>query len=172
MVGTAEKLAQYVRSLPNFTVYESAGGSYNHMGATIADAVLQANNKYESNVAPRVARILNAYPEARTTSAVVELLNSVPAREFLNWGGEDRAQRFRQVAGLFKTESLETEVDQRTWLESAGNRAKLDAIYGIGEKTIDYFKILCGESTSAVDRHLLGFLDLAGIKRSNYREAQ
>jgi hypothetical protein len=172
MVSTAEKLTQYVRSLADFTVYESAGGSYNHMGATIADAVLQANNKYESNVTPRVTRILRVYSEARTTSAVVELLKSVPAKEFLNWGGEDRALRFCQIAGLFKTERLETEFDLRAWLESRANRAKLDAIYGIGEKTIDYFKILCGESTSAIDRHLLGFLDLAGIKTSSYQGAQ
>src|SRR5271168_1681528 len=101
MVIASEQLAQYVRSLPDFVVYQVIDGPYNHMGATIADAVLQANNKYESNVAPRVERILKKYPGTRTTSAVVALLESVSAKEFLSWGGDDRAQRFCEVAGLF-----------------------------------------------------------------------
>lgn len=167
-----EKLAQYVRSLPDFKVYETIDVSYGHMGATIADAVLQANNKYESNVTPRVQRILAEYPEARTTSAVVLQLQSVPPTIFLNWGGEDRATRFCQVTELFKSAGVETEEDLGNWLTDPSNCAKLDAIYGIGQKTVDYFKILCGESTSAIDRHLLAFLELAGIKTSSYHDAQ
>jgi hypothetical protein len=49
---------------------------------------------------------------------------------------------------------------------------KLRCIKGIGPKTIDYFKNLAGISTSAIDRHLLGFLRLAGMEVANYHEAQ
>ena len=172
MAPVHEKLAAYVRSLANFRMYEAIDGCYNHMGATIADAVLHANNRYESNVTPRVQRILREYPDAKTTSAVLLRLQTVPATTFLNWAGEDRATRFRQVADLFKSQGVEDEGGLRTWLTIPLNCAKLDAIYGIGQKTVDYFKILCGESTSAIDRHLLAFLELAGIRVSSYSEAQ
>lgn len=172
MMTASEKLREYVCSLPDFTIYATIDGSYNHMGATIADAVLQANNNYKSNVTPRVERILREYPEARTTSAVLLQLKSAPAKVFLNWGGDDRAKRFCQVTDLFKSEGIETEADLRDWLTHPSNCTKLDAIYGIGQKTVDYFKILCGESTSAIDRHLLAFLELAGVKASGYQDAQ
>ena len=39
------------------------------------------------------------------------------------------------------------------------------AVRGIGPKTIDYFKILCGEQdTAAVDMHLTRFLEQAGVR--------
>ena len=166
----AENLARYVRSLPNFAIHES--GSYNHMGATIADAVLQANMKYSTHVEPRMNRILVQYPEARTISALVRLLSSISVKDFLSWRGEDRCQRFARIVRLFESEGIDTEADLRSWLAQDANREKLRSIKGIGPKTIDYFKILVGESTSAIDRHLLGFLKLAGIEAASYREAQ
>jgi len=44
MVSDAEKLAQYVRSLPGFSFYKTIDGNYNHIGATVADAVLQGKH--------------------------------------------------------------------------------------------------------------------------------
>lgn len=43
---------------------------------------------------------------------------------------------------------------------------------GIGPKTVDYFKILVGISTSAIDRHLFDFLRLAGLAPCGYVDAQ
>ena len=90
-----EKLARYVQSLSGFEFYKTIDGNYDHIGATIADAVLQANNKYSTHVKPRVNRILAQYPETRTTSSVLRLLESIAATEFLDWRGIDRAVRFR-----------------------------------------------------------------------------
>jgi hypothetical protein len=104
-----EKLARYVRSLPDFVVYETIDGNYNHIGATVADAVLQANLRYKTHVKPRVNRILAQYPEAGTTSSVLRLLVSITATEFLSWRGEDRAARFSRILGLFASEGIETE---------------------------------------------------------------
>ncbi|MHB8137987.1 MAG: hypothetical protein ACYDGO_06305 [Smithellaceae bacterium] len=167
-----ERLAQYVKSLPDFEFYETIDGNYDHIGATVADAVLQANMRYETHVKPRVNRILDLYPDACTTSSVLHLLKSIPATEFLSWRGKDRAERFSQVMDLFTAESIETEADLRAWLSQERNLSKLHLIKGIGPKTIDYFKILVGLSTSAVDRHLLNFLGLAGIARCSYLDAQ
>ena len=48
--GKAEHLAQYVRSLgAQFPIYTEIDGGYNHIGATIADAILQANRDYEKS---------------------------------------------------------------------------------------------------------------------------
>ncbi len=168
----SEKLVQYVRSLPGFVMYTTIDGNYNHIGATVADAILQANNRYATNVKPRVNRILTTYPEAKTTTSVLRLLKENGATEFLSWRGEDRTERFCRVLDLFVSENIENEADLRTWLLINANLLKLRSIKGIGPKTVDYFKILVGVSTSAIDRHLLNFLGLAGFAPCGYNEAQ
>jgi hypothetical protein len=167
-----EKLAHYVKSLPDFEFYQTIDGNYDHIGATVADAILQANNKYSTHVKPRVNRILVKYPQTRTTSSVLHLLESIAATEFLNWRGIDRAERFRKVLNLFAAEGIEVESDLREWLSQDSSLRKLRTIKGIGPKTTDYFKILVGVSTSAIDRHLLKFLGLAGLVPCGYLDAQ
>lgn len=171
-LSDSEKLVHYVRTLPGFEFYENIDGNYDHIGATVADAILQANNKYSTHVKPRVNRILAQYPDARTTSSVLCLLKRIPATEFLDWRGEDRAERFRQVLELFSADGIEVEADMRAWLANEANLPKLRSIKGVGPKTIDYFKILVGVSTSAIDRHLLNFLGLAGLAPCGYLDAQ
>ena len=171
-LSNPEKLAHYVKSLPGFVFYETIDGNYDHIGATVADAVLQANNKYSTHVKPRVNRILTLYPEARTTSSVLRRLELISATEFLDWRGEDRAERFRKVLELFSAEGIEVEADLREWLSKDANLPKLRSMKGVGPKTIDYFKILVGVSTSAIDRHLLNFLGLAGLAPCGYLDAQ
>ena len=171
-LSDSEKLANYVRSLLDFEMYLTIDGNYDHIGATVADAVLQANMRYETHVKPRIHRILAEYSRARTTSSVLHLLKTIPATEFLSWRGEDRAARFFQILDLFASHGIETETDLRAWLLQEKNLLKLRAIKGIGPKTVDYFKILVGFSTSAIDRHLINFLKLAGLTPGNYDEIQ
>lgn len=174
----SQKLANYVNALrlkKEFIVYDTIDGNYNHMGATVADAVLQANLRYKTHVEPRVERIRKNYPDAISTSAVLQLLESIPTTEFLFWRGKDRADRFDEVIRLFKSENIETENDLKRLFnadQSGILEQKLLCIKGIGQKTVDYFKILIGISTSAIDRHLLNFLEAAEIHNSNYNEAQ
>ncbi|MHB1606987.1 MAG: hypothetical protein ACYCTV_11475 [Leptospirales bacterium] len=167
-----EKLAQYVHSLPDFVVYENIDGDYNHIGATTADAVLQRNMRYKTHVKPRVNRILSTYPESRTTSAVLRLLETVSATEFLDWRGEDRAKCFSHVLGLLASENIETEAELRVWLSKYANLEKLRSIKYIGPKTVDYFKILVGMPTCAIDRHLEKFIGLPELEPRGYDETQ
>jgi hypothetical protein len=171
-LSKTEQLVRYVHSLPEFVIYTTIDGNYNHIGATVADAILQANNRYSTNVKPRVNRILATYPEAHTTTAALSLLENIGAKEFLSWRGEDRAERFCQILRLFASEHIENEAALRVWLLDSANIVKLRGINGIGPKTADYFKILVGLSTSAIDRHLLNFLKMAGIPSNDYNEAQ
>ena len=76
------------------------------------------------------------------------------------------------VLELLAAEGVETEIDLREWLSHEPNLQKLQSIKGVGPKTIDYFQILVGISTSAIDRHLLRFLADAGLAVSNYIDAQ
>lgn len=167
----ASKLVQFIRNLRGFYIVDEIDGNYNHIGATIADAILQANMKYETHVRPRVNRIKTKFPKAATISGLRYLLSKIGIEEFLEWRGEDRIKRFKDVVGLLADQGIETEQDFKAWLEHDENLQKLKAIYGIGLKTVDYFKILTGFQTNAVDRHLLNFLKIAGVHVSGYKEA-
>jgi hypothetical protein len=158
----ARRLAQYVRSLTDF-VYHKVDPPYGHIGATIADSVLQANNKYDTHVAPRIQRILKQWPNAKTVTVLLDLLRTVSTATFLNWKGEDRAKRFTSILHLLKSEQIDGEADLQTWLTKDTNLPKLLAINGIGPKTVDYLKIMVGLQSIAIDRRLLKFFVMAGI---------
>lgn len=168
----SEQLAQFVQEIANFEIYTKIDGNYDHIGAIIADAVLQANNKYATNVKPRIVRIITEYPNIKTTSGLTKLLQSIEVADFLNWRGIERTKRFKLVLDLFTTEGIETQENLREWLLIDFNLTKLRSIKGIGPKTVDYFKILSGIQTSAIDRHLLKFLEMAGIQPISYAHAQ
>ena len=165
-------LVYFVQSLSGFRIIDEIDGNYNHMGATIADAILQANMKYESHVRPRVNRIRTEYPEAATISGLRRLLSEITITEFLDWRGMDRTKRFKEVVDLLSNQGVNTERDFKKWLTIGNNLLKLREIHGIGPKTVDYFRLLTGFQTNAVDRHLLNFLKKAGIDVSGYDEAQ
>jgi len=158
----AQRLVDYIKSRPSF-VYYKCDEPYGHMGATVADSILQANNKYTTHVKPRVERILARWPDEKTVTELLNLLESVSPTDYLDWQGEDRACRFRDVLHLFKEEGVENESDLKVWLEKK-----------VGDKTVDYFRIMVGLQGVAIDRRLLRFLAMAGtpISQSNYRAAR
>jgi hypothetical protein len=141
-------------------------------GATIANAILQANRDYKLAVKPRVNRILRTYPDAQTTNSLLELLEYITIGEFLDYQSAIRAQGFKEVADLLLEEGVETTSDLRHWLTYPESVAKLRAINGIGPKTVDYLKILAGIPAIAIDRRLLKFLSMAGVNSLNYGNAQ
>jgi len=167
----AQRLFNYIKSLRGF-VYHKVDPPYGHMGATIADSILQANNRY-SSVTPRIQRILARWPRENTVTAVLDVLKSVPAVQFLNWNGKDRADRFCEVLLLLKREGVDSESEFRTWLGKETNLSKLRSVHGIGPKTVDYFRLMVGLQGAAIDRRLLKFLGMAGIPltQSDYSAA-
>ena len=166
------KLAEFIRGLSDFRIVTELDGNYRHLGATIADAVLQANMKWETHVRPRIRRIRANFPAAAALSSLKKTLVEKTTTRFLDWGGMDRVKRFDDIVDLFSSESIETEDDLRGWLLNERNLVKLAIIRGIGPKTIDYFKILTGIQTCAIDRRLLDFLRQADIVVSSYDEAK
>ena len=67
-MGKAELLRHCIESLPDFKLQKDAATGYDHMGALLVDAALQAGIRYETVVWPRVTAVLEHYPEAQTTS--------------------------------------------------------------------------------------------------------
>ena len=184
MTNGAERVAGFVRGLDDFEMVEDLALPYNHMGATITDAVLQAGLRYETVVWPRVQHVMTI-PEAATTSGFLAVLCERGGEEVVHWTHPEKLGRMEAVAELFIAEGIENEADLRTWLcgePAAGegaysacraNVAKLAAVHGIGPKTIDYFRILCGEQdTAAIDVHLTRFLEQAGVRVTGYEQAR
>lgn len=168
----ARRLVEYIHSLPDF-VYHEVGDSYGHIGATIVDAILQPRRDYDTFVAPRTKRILAKWPHERTVTAMLQLLRSLPASEFVNWEDTEnsgswlghRVERFCTILHLFNREEIESEADLKAWLMIDANLLKLHAINGVGPKTVDYLKILVAVqgAGAAIDSRLRKFLSMAGI---------
>ena len=168
-----KQLINYIESLSDFKIIKP-DIPYRHRGATITDAMLQAGIIWETVVKPRVLKLRDNYPEAKTTVGFLNLLERIGPRELLEWNDPEKPDRILAVTRLFIKEGIETEADLKTWLENNANILRLKEIRGIGNKTADYFKILSGIPTSAIDRHLIEFLNRADvdIDRISYSEAK
>lgn len=62
MRDPANKLTAYIATLPDWVLVEEEP-PYDHTGAVISDAGLQAGINYRWVVYPRVERVLSDYPE-------------------------------------------------------------------------------------------------------------
>jgi len=165
------QLVSYLQSLPGFEIVTPPEESYNHMGATLTDAVLQAGVNYKHVVQPRVERIRLNYPEATTANAFLVLLEQESTQRILNWKGQRKPDTLLTLTKFLVVQQVETESDLRSWLLSAENREALLTIKGIGAKTIDYLGLLVGEQTVAIDTHIFKLLRAANLPTQDYNKA-
>ncbi len=166
----AETVAAYIREHPTFVIVEPME-AYHHMGATLADAVLQRGINYEKVVQPRIERLLAAHPGATTTSAFARVVREHGATRVLDWKDGQKPRTLTALIDLLLEDGVETEDELRTWLQKPEHVGRLQRIKGIKDKTADYLKILAGIQTVAVDIHLFQFLTEAGVPTNNYPEA-
>ena len=164
----ARALADYVKSLTDFE-FVTVDDCFNHMGATITDAVLQAGINYDSVVAPRVQNLRDNYPEAATLDGFAKMIDEKGIDTFFGWKkGSRKLKTIEAVIDLFRSEGIQNEAQLKEWLTKDGNVSRLLDVHGIGNKTVDYFKILVGNNDAvAVDVHLYNFLKRAGIHVNN-----
>lgn len=139
-----------------------------HIGAVLADAVLQAGLNYTHVVKPRVISLMRRFPSACTTSVLVDLIGQYGATTLLNWKHPEKLQRFRELTNFFYVEAVETTTDLRSWLEILENKERLRFLRGVGPKTVDYIQSLVGLPAVAVDRHIRSFAELAGLDQLHY----
>jgi len=165
-------LVSYVRSLDDFQIAEPTAG-YEHMGAVVADATLQAGVKYRTVVEPKVARLIQDYPQCETTSVFLDCLKSDGPERVLGWSRGRKPETAVALAELLIAEDVETVGDFKAWVRFPTSRPKLLGISGIGPKTADYLGLLAGRTDlAAIDVHLNRFLRDAGISPVSYEQAQ
>jgi hypothetical protein len=167
-VSDSARLVEYIRSCVGFQILNEIDGNYGHIGATLADAVLQSNNNYERNVRQRIVRIRQHYADTISLKELKRLIARISVQEFLSWNGSRKPKTFSDLVNLLDQECVDTEEDLRHWLKLQASAEKLLDIPFVGRKTIDYLKILVGLPYAAMDRHLFGFLQEAGLTKSNY----
>jgi hypothetical protein len=144
---------------------------YQHMGATICDAILQAGLNYRSVVAPRINRMMHLWPSATTTSSFITKVDRYGLNEVLQWRDHVKLQRIEKLSDFMLSCGIETEAGLREFLEDDERSVALMTVPGIGPKTLDYLKILVGMPALAVDRHVRAFLEQAGIRYTGYADA-
>ena len=143
----AETVEAYIRSHPTFAIIASME-RYHHMGATLADAVLQRGTNYKKVVEPKIKNLLINYPEATTTSAFARVVREEGAAQVLSWGEGQKPETLLALIDLLVVHGVETEDDLRSWLENPDNMVRLQEIKGIKDKTAHYLQILVGIQTS------------------------
>lgn len=165
------KVISYFSS--NLTPYESVTQRlpYNHMGATITDAILQAGMNYKNVVYPRILNILKKYPSYTTSCDFIILFQTIPIEEITNWRNKKKLHLICDLSWFFFEKGINNERQLSDWLNSLDNTNELLKINGIGNKTIDYLKLLSGLQAIPIDRHMFQFLKLAGVYAKTYEEA-
>lgn len=145
---------------------------YSHMGALLADAVLQAGMNYRTVVAPRVNRVLERFPHAATTPTFRDVLAHVGPASVLQWSNPEKPLRLLLLTNFLFDNCVFTTTAFQTWLLVDTNCAHLAGVRGIGPKTLDYLKCLCGIDAVAVDRHIRKFVAKAGVQVREYATVQ
>jgi len=172
ILADARRVADFILSLEGFAVSPRKVQAYGHMGATITDSVLQAGVNYRTVVEPRVKRVLQTYPEAKTSGAFLSVIERHGAGSVLNWQHPEKPRRVHELTSFFVAMNVETEEALGDWLHTAGKCEELLGMKGIGPKTVDYLKRFAGISAVAVDRHVRRFIHAAGVRRAAYDEIQ
>ena len=164
----ARQIANYAQSLG---VSDMAGGyrvASNHLGAVLADCVLQAGLNYRTVVRARIERIIDLFPEAATLAGTTEVLERGAVSDFLMWNHSEKIERFIRLVRVLESHEIEDTHKLQVWLQRHDCRDRLLKVAGIGPKTVDYLSCLVGIDCIAVDRHVKVFVRDAGVEVKDY----
>ncbi len=139
-----------------------------HLGAVLADSVLQAGLNYATVVRPRVLAILRTYPNQDTVAALLGLIEERRTGVFLNWRHHEKVARFEMLVGFLKEWGIEDVKDLRSHLASEEFCDAIQSVNGVGPKTVDYMACLVGIDSIAVDRHVRTFARRVGVENDDY----
>jgi hypothetical protein len=165
-------LAAKIQALSNLPTTYRTGPAYTHMGALLADAVLQAGLNYRTVVWPRVNRILALWSEATSTSDLLRLIHSCGASHILQWTHQEKLNRFVLLGEFVRNNAIETVPEFASWLGDESNVFEILTVRGVGPKTVDYLKNLTGMPVVAVDRHIRAFVESVGITCGSYAQVR
>src|ERR1700722_4498487 len=153
-LSNARLIANHLNERAGLLPMPENRGVTRHMGAALADCVLQAGLKYDTVVSHRVRRIIDRFPEAETVSGTIDVLSAHGPRDFLAWTHPHKIVRFTGLLCHLHEDSVESCDDLYFWLGDAKARSSLLTLKGIGPKTVDYLCGLVGLECVAIDRHM------------------
>lgn len=164
----ARRVADYAKELGADIERQEIRAVYEHMGALLADSILQAGLNYNSVVRPRVSAILSRFPEECSTSALVELVAKGHTSLFLNWTHAEKVGRFDALVMFLNDNAVEDVEDLKSCLLRKPFIGALREVRGVGPKTVDYIGCLVGLDSVAVDRHVKSFAKRVGVIEDDY----
>ncbi len=148
-------------NLPAFTDSHGTEASpevsrgWDHVGAIIVDATLQRRQNYNETVKPRVVALIEAWPDAATTSGFRRHLDTGKLSEVIDWPSPGRLAQVEDITRVFEREGIETVAELRGTLEDhakgAALREALALVRHVSPKTLDYIGTLSGISTDTND---------------------
>jgi endonuclease III-like uncharacterized protein len=85
-----------------------------------------------------------------------------------------KTERFKSILEFLLRRNIGSIKDLGCWSDGGAAREEFLEIRGVGNKTFDYLRMLCGRATFPLDRYFLRFLSLAGVnvKTCGYNYAQ
>lgn len=126
---------------------------WDHIGAIIVDATLQRRQNYHATVRPRVVALMEAWPDAATTSGFRRHLDTGDLSEVINWPSPGRLAQIEDTTYVFERQGIETVDELRSRLSDQAKRTVLREaladVRHVSPKTLDYFDTLSGISTDA-----------------------
>lgn len=168
----ADKLEEYI-DLHHIDGSTHRTRGWESIGAIVVDACLQRRQRYRSTVHPRVASLVELWPDAASTEGFRQRLNTGELPRLIRWKSAGRLVQIENVTAVLEREGIGTVSEFRKALEDQSSRASLRtslrAVRNVGPKTLDYFDILCGLSTGvAVDVRIQQCAREAGINDLSY----
>jgi hypothetical protein len=164
----ARRIADYADQLGVSPCGVAFRRASDHLGAVLADAILQAGVNYRNVVRMRIERIRIQFPEAATLAGLIALLDEKGAAHFLLWNHPVKLSRFVSLTRFLAVLGICNTIELKKWLCQSGSREYLLGLHGIGPKTFDYLSCLVGVDCIAVDRHVRTFAGEAGVAISDY----
>lgn len=129
--------------------------SWDHIGAIIVDAALQRRQNYHATVRPRVVALIEAWPDAATTSGFRRHLDTGTLSEVISWPSPGRLAQVEDMTRVFESQGIETVMELRGALGNHANKAvlweALGAVRHVSPKTLDYIDTLSEISTGVVE---------------------
>jgi hypothetical protein len=148
------------------TPWERASQGADHIGALLADAVLQSGMNYKSFVVPRVRRLLSRFPDASTVSGMRRLLRAAGPRAVLDVPNVTKCAAIWGLVDVLREEQVNTVADLKRWIEEPASREKLLSVHGVGGKTVAFLRILLGHDGIAIDTHVRRAAAAVGVVTS------
>ena len=159
----ARRVADYADRLGVRETAITSRAALDHLGAVLADAVLQAGLNYRTVVRMRIQRIQSLFPDTATLPGLIALIERERTGDFLLWNHPTKIARFVMLTRFVAAQDIKTTRDLKRWLCLSNSRSYLLGLNGVGPKTYDYLCCLVGIDCIAVDRHIKTFASEAGV---------